>query len=260
MRNLKEERLGTIHRTNDGNLAKVVEYENGRNVVIEFLNVEFPYKMKSSYKEVSSGRISYPFNRKVYGVGYVGVGRHSTSENINGINSISKCYAVWHGMIRRCYSEKRNSRNEMYNNVTVCEEWHNFQNFAEWYHSNKYCIEGQKMCLDKDILNKGNKVYSPSTCIIVPLCINILFVKHDKARGIYPIGVHFSKGKFQSRCKNQITNKRIYIGTYNTAELAFKAYKEYKEAHIKEVADYYKKYIPKELYDAMYRYEVEITD
>lgn len=25
------------------------------------------------------------------------------------------------------------------------------------------------MCLDKDILNKGNKIYSPDNCIIAPI-------------------------------------------------------------------------------------------
>ena len=33
-----------------------------------------------------------------------------------------------------------------------------------------------------------------------------------------------------------------------------------KEDYIKQVADEYKPYIPKELYDAMYKYEVEIND
>ena len=55
--------------------------------------------------------------------------------------------------------------------------------------------------------------------------------------------------------KNQIT-----IGTFNTPEEAFYAYKQFKENYIKEVADEYKDRIPQMLYEAMYRYEVEITD
>ena len=45
-----------------------------------------------------------------------------------------------------------------------------------------------------------------------------------------------------------------------TSEEAFLTYKKFKEAYIKQVADEYKYYIPQELYDAMYRWEVEITD
>ena len=50
---------------------------------------------------------------------------------------------------------------------------------------------------------------------------------------------------------------------YDTQKKGFKVYKYYKERNIKEVADYYKnKYtkFPKKLYDALYAYEVEITD
>ena len=46
-------------------------------------------------------------------------------------------------------------------------------------------------------------------------------------------------------------------------EEAFKLYKNSKENNIKQVADQYKqKYpnFPQKLYDAMYSYEVEITD
>ena len=54
------------------------------------------------------------------------------------------------------------------------------------------------------------------------------------------------------------------LGTFKTnqVEEAFQCYKQFKEKVIKQVADdYYSKgLIPKELYDAMYRYEVEITD
>jgi uncharacterized UPF0160 family protein len=37
-------------------------------------------------------------------------------------------------------------------------------------------------------------------------------------------------------------------------------YKHFKEKYIKEIADKYKEKIPSKLYEAMYRYEVEITD
>lgn len=54
--------------------------------------------------------------------------------------------------------------------------------------------------------------------------------------------------------------KLIYLGCYNTQEKAFEVYKQFKENYIKEVADYYKDQIPQKLYDAMYKYEVDIND
>ena len=55
-------------------------------------------------------------------------------------------------------------------------------------------------------------------------------------------------------------NKSIYLGVYPTVNEAFLAYKQYKENYIKQVADEYKGLIPTKLYDALYKYEVEIND
>ena len=121
------------------------------------------------------------------------------------------------------------------------------------------------MELDKDILVKGNKIYSPETCIYMPQTINTLFVKKDRNRGKLAIGTTRRKnGKYMAQCNliNPETGKSKLknLGYYNTELEAFKVYKYYKEKNIKEVADYFKKEIPSELYNAMYRYEVEITD
>ena len=121
------------------------------------------------------------------------------------------------------------------------------------------------MCLDKDILVKGNKVYSPETCIFVPKTINSLFTKRQNDRGESVIGTSLTQnGKYRAYCSliNPKTGKSKYehLGCYETQEKAFEVYKYYKERNIKEVADYYKDKIPQKLYDALYNYEVEITD
>ena len=120
------------------------------------------------------------------------------------------------------------------------------------------------MCLDKDILCKGNKIYSRDTCIFVPQRINLLFTKCDKARGKDPIGVdQLPSGNYRVRC-NDINGKRINLGTYLNKEEAFKVYKSYKEKVIKETIDSYKGKIPEPFYsrlrEAMYNYKVEIDD
>lgn len=43
--------------------------------------------------------------------------------------------------------------------------------------------------LDKDILNPGNKEYSPDNCIFVTQDINLLLNSRAKCRGKYPQGV-----------------------------------------------------------------------
>ena len=122
------------------------------------------------------------------------------------------------------------------------------------------------MHLDKDILYKGNKIYSPSTCIFVPNRINTLFTKSNLTRGKYPIGVNIDNKthKFRARCSifDNINKKviRVTLGSYNNEIEAFQCYKRFKENYIKEVAEEYKNLIPTKLYEAMYKYEVEITD
>ena len=151
-----------------------------------------------------------------------------------------------------------------YIDCEVCEEFHNFQNFAEWYYDNYYEVEGERMELDKDILFKHNKIYSPETCIYVPQTINSLFVKNDKLRGESVIGTSLKNGKYVVRCHmiNPETgkSKSEYLGYYTTQEKAFEVYKYYKEKNIKQVADYYKGQIPQKIYDVLYDYEVEIDD
>ena len=165
-------------------------------------------------------------------------------------------------MFTRCYNKNELKKHQVYEDKYVCEEWHNFQNFAKWFDENYYeCNDGYLMDLDKDILFKGNNVYSPHNCVFVSHRINTLFTKRQNDRGNYPIGVvkELKTNKFMARCCT--LEGRKYLGTFNTPEQAFYyGYKPFKEKYIKEVAEQYKYIIPKKLYDALYKYEVEIID
>ena len=156
-----------------------------------------------------------------------------------------KYYETWKGMLRRCYSNKYHKKEPTYKNCEVCEEWLLFSNFKKWYKDNYYQIDNDTMALDKDILNKGNKIYSPDNCIFVPMRINQLFIKSNGSRGELPIGVTRSGNKFRSRL--HIIEGEKYLGSFNTPEEAFCAYKTFKEQYIKQVADEYKDKIPKKL-------------
>lgn len=143
----------------------------------------------------------------------------------------------------------------------MCEEWHNFQVFSKWHEENHYSIENKIMCIDKDLLQKGNKIYSPDTCVFVPQFINTLFVKRNSKRGDLPIGVtRDKKAKSYSATCNNNKGESFHLGSYNTPEEAFLAYKLYKEQVIKNVANEYKNQIPHKLYEAMMNYVVNITD
>lgn len=118
------------------------------------------------------------------------------------------------------------------------------------------------MDLDKDILVKGNKVYSPDTCVFVPHSINGLFTGCNKGRNKrkYPLGVYYDSGKKKYRANMNLDSENIKFSERNTPEEAFEDYKRHKEALILVTADKYKKYIPSKVYHAMLNWKVEITD
>lgn len=183
------------------------------------------------------------------GIGYRG------SEDVD---CTSEAYIRWHDMIHRCYNEKFHARQPQYSECTVCEEWLNFSNFKVWYESNLYGDE--KLDLDKDILYKENKIYSPETCCLVPHVINTLFINGKKNRGELPIGVYLDKDRNKYRACMAFMGKRVKLGRFETPELAFARYKEYKEDFIKDLAEQYKGEIPNKVYDVMMNWEIEITD
>lgn len=238
----------------------IVEYRNNKDIDVYFPEYNWIVENRE-YKEFKNGKIKSPYDKSVYGVGYIGEGKYKIREN--GKNT--RVYDTWHNMLRRCYDEKEHKKHPTYINCKASENFLNFQEFGEWDSENYYEIEGEKMELDKDILVKHNKIYSPDTCIYVPHTINMLFVKRDSKRGKSVIGTfHLVNGKYKSYCSllNPETgkSKQEYLGHYETQEKAFEVYKYYKEKNIKQVADYFKVQIPQKLYDALYNYEVEITD
>jgi len=233
---------------------KIIEYKGRHNITVEFTG--HGNTVSSSYENFKRGVIKNIYDKSVYNIGFIGEGKYKPTIN----QKHTARYSVWLDMLRRCFSDKFKNKYPTYKNCTVCDEWLNFQNFAEWYEDNFYEVGNQIMNIDKDILFKKNKLYCPNTCIFVPQEINLLFIKYDKCRGNFPIGVTFNKkhNKFYSSCEYKDNNK--YLGFYDTPEEAFEAYKNYKENLIKEVADKYKNIIPDKLYNAMYKYQVEITD
>jgi hypothetical protein len=251
--NLINKRVGVISKNNYGSLMKVIEYNDTHDIWVQF---EKGIPVHTQWNNFIIGNVKNPYDKTVYGIGYIGEGKYIVSKD----KKVTIQYDTWRGMIQRCYHKKFQEKNPTYKGCIVSEEWHNFQNFAKWYDENFYQLEGEEMHLDKDILVKGNKIYSPETCVFVPKRINSLFNKKKASRGDTLIGVFWedSRKKYMAQCMKN--GKVIKIGRFNNIEDAFNAYKVFKENLIKQIAEYYKNKIPEKLYDAMITYQVEITD
>lgn len=198
---------------------------------------------------MKNGQIKNPLHKSVFNVGFIGISN-------NTVNRLSKSYNFWNNMLRRCYSDLYHCKKPTYKGCIVTKKWHNFQNFSQWFKRNY--IEG--FVLDKDILIKGNKIYSPETCCFVPSEINTLLIKCNSKRGLYPIDVSLNKNSnnFESYfTKNKV---KIHLGRFSTSREAFQAYKITKEKYIKQVADKWKSQITPEVYQALCNYQIEIND
>ena len=259
----KIDRTNEVNTSNEGYLMKIVEYNNYNDIWIEFQD-EYKIRVHTTYNKFKKGNVKNPYYPSVYNIGYIGVGKYKT--RINGKKL--KAYDEWHDMLRRCYDPYELNRHPTYISCEVCKEWLCFQNYAKWREDNYYEIPNEVMSLDKDILVKGNKIYSSETCIFVPHRINSLFTKSNKVRGEYPIGIYYYKqtNKLRANCSiydDKIKrDKSVGLGYFplNEPFKAFTTYKNFKENYIKQVADEYKELIPQKLYEALYKYEVEIND
>ena len=233
-------RVGEIENNRFGTEMKIVKYDGYNDVTVEFQD-EHHYRLHTTYTNFKRRQALNPYDRSVFGVGYLGEGNHSTGTS----KKRTQEHRVWRGMLERCYSEKYKEDNKSYYGIaTVCDEWKCFQKFAEWYNNNKYEVDG-RLHLDKDILYPENKIYSPQTCLLVPQRINMLFMTRPNKSGL-PNGVRKeSKGTFSAVYNGKNLGKFDSIKDAETAH-----YKAKLEA-IKQVAEEYKEIIPQKVYDAL---------
>lgn len=256
----KTERLGQEKYNNQNCLMKIIEYNGARNIIVEFQDT-YKARVHTTYNNFQKSNVKNPYHPSVCGVGMIGTKYPSAINHKN-----TREYTIWFNMIHRCFNKEYMKKYPTYQNVTCCDEWLLFENFYEWLHSQENFDKwgnGENWGLDKDILIKGNKTYSPDACCLVPMNVNILFIKRDAKRGDFPIGVSWNKsGGFQAECKNHLTGKSEYLGWRLIPEQSFELYKSYKENMIKKVAEieYDKGNITKQCYESMIKYEVEIDD
>jgi len=177
----------------------------------------------SDFIEVSAGKISLSLRRPVFGVG-INDADYITQRKINEKVVTCPYYKRWQGMLKRCYSDDLLLLRPTYKGCTVCEEWLTFSNFKEWMKKQKW--EGME--LDKDIINPGNKFYSPESCRFVTQALNSLLTDGTASRGLYPQGVCYHKKNRKYRAKVSINGKDKHIGNYSTPEAAGVAYIQYK--------------------------------
>lgn len=223
--------------------VKIINYADAHNITVEFLD-DTHYQTKTRLDKLSQGISTYsPYIAGKYGE-YIGEGKFGEGKS-------AREYSIWMGIIRRSSDQHAGTNGHIYSNTTICPDWLNFQNFAQWFTdyeaklNPKYHLEYE---VDKDILqwNQPFKIYSPEVCCLVPHAVNAGLNKlHWKVQfhgDNLPIGVSVVERNMdvpKYRTATYINGHQKHLGHFDTPEEAFQAYSKARKAHIVEIATLY---------------------
>ncbi|MGD4642034.1 hypothetical protein QT746_22385, partial [Xanthomonas citri pv. citri] len=155
--------VGKVCKSLNSGDFKIVKYNNAHNVEIQFLKTGFKTVVRLDH--IRNGSVKDPYSPSVYGVGVLGTKYPS---KINGV--LTKEYDLWCSMLKRCYSATYQKQRPTYDGCEVSENFKSYEYFYEWCNSQVGFDNegnGNPFHLDKDLLIKGNKVYSENTCVFI---------------------------------------------------------------------------------------------
>lgn len=249
--------VGDVFKTKEGYTAKIIEYIHAKDVLVEF-NDSCKTQIRAEVVQLRRGTLSNPNHPKTLGVGFMGIGPYVAK--IDG--EMTKEYTLWFNMLQRSTVAGRagGAVPKSYNDKTHDTQWCNFQEFAEWCQW-QVGFGNTGWELDKDLLIKRNKVYSPETCVFLPNEINRFLTRGESVRGDCPIGVYHSKRDGYYTAQGSFGGSQPErLGRFKTCEEAFFAYKERKEGYAKELAAKYANQLDERAFTALMRFEVDISD
>jgi len=145
-------------------------------------------------------------------------------------------YAMWCRMLARCYDSLTHTRQPTYVGCLVCDEWLLFSNFLSWLESQDW----QNKQLDKDLLRRDNRLYSPDFCCFLTHRVNTFLKDNGNTRGDQPLWVTYKshKGLYAANVSDPLQRYSNYIGSYRCPIKAHKAAKAKKHEYAVELAEF----------------------
>ena len=248
---------GSVFKTKLYGDLIITKYINHKEVYVKFLDTG--YETKAYFGNIKKGIVRDRSVPSILGVGVVG----DEVTKVNG-NRLKE-YNLWQALLSRCYCDKFHVKCPTYKDCSVSDNFKYYPYFKEWCNNqigfNVLDDKGNHFELDKDLLIKGNKVYSEDACCFIPREINVALIYNQTKKGNHPIGVSYSKvnNKFVVYVKKG-NGSREYLGYFEDASVAFLAYKASKEAYLKELANKWKDKIDPRVYEALIGWEINIDD
>lgn len=131
-------------------------------------------------------------------------------------------YSIWRQMLIRANPEYWD-KYPTYQNTIIHPEFLSLQKFSIW--SKPFKIE-KGMQIDKNIIIRDNKIYSPDTCIFIPQEVNKFLTSRQNDRGELPLGVTLHKGKLRTRVN--IDGEEHHLGYFISIAEAHKTWQKAK--------------------------------
>ena len=237
----------TVFKTNSCGDCVVIQYRGANDITVKFKDTGF--ETITALHNLKKGEVKDRLKPSFYGVGVVG----------EAFVKNDTMYNTWMCMLNRCYGAAHVKENSAYKDCSVSDNFKYYPYFKEWCENqigfNVLDDKGKTFALDKDILVKGNRVYSEDTCCFVPKEINNLLTRYTKESDTCK-GVYYNKklGKFSAHLLGK------YVGLFTTELEAFQVYKQAKETYIKEVANKWKDRIDPLVYKTLMDWEVTTND
>lgn len=236
---------GEVFKTKNYGDLVITKYVSSLEVHVRFINTGFT--TTTQIGSIKSGQVKDKMLPTVHGVGVLG------DEQTKVDGKTLKEYELWCSMLKRCYSIKYHTDFPTYAGCTVSENFKYFPYFKDWCNQ-QIGFDEDGWQLDKDIIVKGNRTYSEDTCCFVPREVNTVVKKKYGTN----VETYARKPSNRPSAILGIKGKSVHLGTYDTQEEAFLAYKQAKEAYIKEVANRWKDQIDPRVYEALMKYDCDL--
>lgn len=147
--------------------------------------------------------------------------------------------SMWYGMKSRCSPGLAQNKRSNYHGCSIA--FTGIDEFKAWAieQPGYDCFDehGNRYHLDKDLICPGNKIYGPDFCALVPARINTLMLDCG-SKETTGASFHKATGKWQSRV--QTPEGRLYLGLFDTKQLASYVWKSHKAAVIKNSMAWYR--------------------
>ena len=211
--------------------VKVMRIASHKDITVRFQDA-LSYTTSVSSSTLRSGHIKNPYQASVWGIGYMGVGEHTTTTS-------KLAYDRWKKMLETSVKGGKYS---------VCPAWLNFQKFAAWLYSQENYRD--KNVLDKSVLNPNSREYNPESCTLLPRAVHSTVLVEDN------MDILLNPDTERYELYFYVSGARRMFGSYLSRQQAQAFYPIEKKKLVCAAARHYKSRLTHEAYNALMRWEL----